>query len=102
MYMCLFFFQAEDGIRDIGVTGVQTCALPIFVWADEPTGDLDSTTADEVMDLMERLNREKGLTFVIVTHDIGVGRRAHRIVRMLDGQIVEEQYPAHAAEIARR
>jgi putative ABC transport system ATP-binding protein len=71
---------------------------PAIVWADEPTGDLDSATADEVMDLMERLNREKGLTFVIVTHDIGVGRRADRIVRMLDGQIVEEQYPAVLAK----
>jgi putative ABC transport system ATP-binding protein len=68
---------------------------PAIVWADEPTGDLDSTTADEIMTLMERLNQEKGLTFVIVTHDIGVGRRADRIVRMTDGQIVEEQYLEH-------
>jgi putative ABC transport system ATP-binding protein len=75
---------------------------PAIVWADEPTGDLDSATADEVMDLMERLNQEKGLTFVIVTHDIGVGRRAHRIVRMLDGEIVEEQFPAHPAGAIRR
>jgi putative ABC transport system ATP-binding protein len=75
---------------------------PAIVWADEPTGDLDSQTADEVMDLMERLNREKGLTFVIVTHDIGVGRRADRIVRMLDGQIVEEQYPEHAPALVKR
>lgn len=68
---------------------------PAIVWADEPTGDLDSQTADEVMALMEQLNREQGLTFVIVTHDIGVGRRADRIVRMMDGQIVEEQYLEH-------
>ena len=64
---------------------------PAIVWADEPTGDLDSENADEVVDLMRRLNRERGLTFLIVTHDIGVGRRADRIVRMLDGRIVEEQ-----------
>jgi putative ABC transport system ATP-binding protein len=75
---------------------------PAIVWADEPTGDLDSQTADEVMDLMGRLNQEKSLTFVIVTHDIGVGRRAHRIVRMLDGEIVDEQFPAHTAGVARR
>lgn len=75
---------------------------PAIVWADEPTGDLDSQTADEVMSLMERLNREKGLTFVIVTHDIGVGRRADRIVRMLDGQIVDEQFPAHPQAQMRR
>jgi len=66
---------------------------PAIVWADEPTGDLDSKMADEVMDLMEKFNRERGLTMVIVTHDIGIGRRAHRIVRMMDGQIVDEIYP---------
>jgi putative ABC transport system ATP-binding protein len=67
---------------------------PAIVWADEPTGDLDSTTADEVMDLMRRLNLEHNITFAIVTHDLGVGRRADRIVRMRDGQIVEEVIPA--------
>jgi putative ABC transport system ATP-binding protein len=70
---------------------------PAIVWADEPTGDLDSAAADEIMTLMERLNREKGQTFVIVTHDIGVGRRTDRIVRMTDGQIVEELAPERHA-----
>jgi putative ABC transport system ATP-binding protein len=63
---------------------------PAIVWADEPTGDLDSETATEITDLMRRLNLERGLTFLVVTHDIAVGRRTDRIVRMLDGQIVEE------------
>lgn len=67
---------------------------PAIVWADEPTGDLDSTNAEEIIDLMRRLNREQGVTFAIVTHDIGVGRRADRIVRMMDGEIVEEVIPA--------
>ena len=67
---------------------------PAIVWADEPTGDLDSTNADEIISLMRRLNQEQGITFAIVTHDIGVGRKADRIVRMMDGQIVEEVYPA--------
>ena len=67
---------------------------PAIVWADEPTGDLDSQNAEEITALMLRLNREQGLTFVIVTHDIAVGRKAHRILRMVDGQIVEEFYPA--------
>jgi ABC-type lipoprotein export system ATPase subunit len=66
---------------------------PAIVWADEPTGNLDSQMASEVMDLMERLNDEWGQTFVIVTHDPGVGRRCDRIVRMRDGQIVDEEYP---------
>jgi putative ABC transport system ATP-binding protein len=64
---------------------------PAIVWADEPTGDLDSENAAEITDLMRHLNRERGLTFLIVTHDITVGRRADRIVRMLDGTVVEEQ-----------
>ncbi len=64
---------------------------PDIVWADEPTGALDSKTADEIMSLMEQLNREKGLTFVIVTHDPGVGARCNRIVRMRDGEIVAEE-----------
>ncbi len=63
---------------------------PSIVWADEPTGDLDSENAAEIVELMRDLNREQGLTFVIVTHDIGVGRQTDRIVRMTDGHIVEE------------
>jgi ABC-type lipoprotein export system ATPase subunit len=66
---------------------------PAIVWADEPTGDLDSEKAHEVVDLMRKLNQEQGLTFVIVTHDIAVGRATDRIVRMLDGVIVEELLP---------
>jgi putative ABC transport system ATP-binding protein len=66
---------------------------PAIVWADEPTGDLDSDNAAEISDLMRRLNRERGLTFVVVTHDIAVGRKADRLLRMLDGRIVEELYP---------
>jgi len=63
---------------------------PAIVWADEPTGDLDSEKATEVVQLMRRLNVERGLTFVIVTHDIAVGRATDRIVRMLDGVVAEE------------
>jgi ABC-type lipoprotein export system ATPase subunit len=64
---------------------------PAIVWADEPTGDLDSENADEIVALMRRLNRERGLTFLIVTHDISVGRATDRIVRMVDGEIVDEE-----------
>jgi putative ABC transport system ATP-binding protein len=66
---------------------------PAIVWADEPTGDLDSTNAEEIITLMRRLNEDQGITFAIVTHDLGIGRRADRIVRMMDGQIVEEIIP---------
>ncbi|MEK7311396.1 MAG: ABC transporter ATP-binding protein, partial [Chloroflexota bacterium] len=60
---------------------------PAIVWADEPTGDLDSETSKEIMDLLVRLNAEAGLTFILVTHDKGVGARCGRIVRMRDGLI---------------
>ncbi len=63
---------------------------PAIVWADEPTGALDSKTADEIMDLMRELNQRDQLTFVLVTHDAGVGDRCDRIVRMRDGLIVGE------------
>ena len=60
---------------------------PSIVWADEPTGDLDSETAGEIIDLMCELNRTNGQTFVLVTHAAEVGGRVHRIVRMRDGRI---------------
>jgi putative ABC transport system ATP-binding protein len=64
---------------------------PAIVWADEPTGDLDSGTAGEIMDLMQQLNREQQQTFVIVSHDRGVAERCHRIVHMRDGLIEREE-----------
>jgi len=63
---------------------------PSIVWADEPTGDLDSETAGEIMDLMCRLNAENGQSFVLVTHSVDVGKRAHRIVLMRDGEIMDD------------
>jgi len=66
---------------------------PAIIWADEPTGALDSKTAQEIMSLMRELNESSGLTFVLVTHDAGVGDLCDRIVRMRDGQIVGETVP---------
>ena len=60
---------------------------PAIVWADEPTGALDSETSGEIMDLLTDLNKEHGQTFVVVTHDPGVASRAERIVLMRDGEI---------------
>jgi putative ABC transport system ATP-binding protein len=67
---------------------------PAIVWADEPTGALDSEAANEIMDLMCRLNKENGQTFVVVTHALEVGERADCIVRMRDGQIEETGHGA--------
>ncbi len=61
---------------------------PAIVWADEPTGALDSHTADEIVELLRSLNQRNGLTLVVVTHDHLVGQRCDRIVTMLDGEVV--------------
>jgi putative ABC transport system ATP-binding protein len=58
---------------------------PAIVWADEPTGDLDSRTAQDILDLMRRLNKENGQTFVIVTHDPEIGAQCDRIITIRDG-----------------
>ncbi|MCH8817006.1 MAG: ABC transporter ATP-binding protein [Chloroflexi bacterium] len=60
---------------------------PAIVWADEPTGNLDSENTTQLMDLLCKLNEEHGQTFVLVTHTQEVGSRTHRIVRMRDGRI---------------
>ena len=61
---------------------------PAIIWADEPTGDLDSETTGEIMQLMCDLNQKNRQTFVMVTHAQDVGDLAHRIIRMRDGQVV--------------
>ena len=63
---------------------------PAIVWADEPTGDLDSTNADEIMELIVGLNERNHQTFVIVTHDLHIAQSTNRIINMKDGLIVEE------------
>lgn len=64
---------------------------PAIVWADEPTGALDSETSKEIMDLLVRLNAEQEQTFVLVTHDAAVAKRAHRTIRMNDGLIESDE-----------
>ena len=68
---------------------------PAIVWADEPTGDLDSKTASDIMDLMQDLNREQSQTFVIVTHDSSVAQRCDRTIHMNDGLIEREEIHAN-------
>ena len=65
---------------------------PSIIWADEPTGDLDSETTNEIMDLIIELNRANQQSFILVTHSEEVGRLAHRVVRMRDGAIVDDGY----------
>jgi putative ABC transport system ATP-binding protein len=64
---------------------------PSFVLADEPTANLDSVTADSLLDLMEELNHNHGMTFVFSTHDHRVIRRAHRIITLRDGAVESDE-----------
>jgi putative ABC transport system ATP-binding protein len=61
---------------------------PTILLADEPTGNLDSTTGAGVMETLRQLNREQKLTLIVVTHDPAVGAYADRVVRLRDGRIV--------------
>ena len=69
-------------------------ARPAIMLADEPTGNLDSKSGEEIMAIFQRLNRDEGITVIIVTHDLNIARHAARIVQMRDGLIVQDE-PVH-------
>ena len=73
---------------------------PSIVFADEPTGNLDSKTSVEVLRMFQELNRDSGITVVLVTHDAEVARHARRIIRIHDGQIVDDAPAASSADTA--
>jgi len=70
---------------------------PQLILADEPTANLDSKTGSELIDLMERLNGEEGMTFLFSSHDRMVIERSRRLLILRDGQIVEDRLQNHAA-----
>jgi len=76
-------------------------ARPAIVWADEPTGNLDTAMAAQVMELLLQLNGEEGQTIVLVTHDPSIGAAAQRLVRMRDGMLDSDERvePALAASV---
>jgi len=68
---------------------------PSFLLMDEPTGNLDSVTAAEIMDLVETVNQDLGMTVIVVTHDPDVSNRARRKIRLVDGQIDSDEVNNH-------
>jgi putative ABC transport system ATP-binding protein len=66
-------------------------ARPAIILADEPTANVDSETAEKLLELMEKLNREQQATFLFSTHDPRVMARARRLLKMVDGRIVQDE-----------
>jgi putative ABC transport system ATP-binding protein len=71
-------------------------ARPAIVWADEPTGNLDSAMAEQVMDLLRDLNHQHGQTIVLVTHDPSIGAAAQRVIHMRDGRLEADRVVTEA------
>ncbi len=71
---------------------------PSILFADEPTGNLDSKTSEEVLELFRRLNEEEGVTIILVTHDANVARSAKRIIRITDGMVEAEEPQTQKAQ----
>lgn len=69
---------------------------PQILFCDEPTGALDSTTGVRVLEALERVNREFSTTIMIITHNVGIGEIADRVLRMSDGRVVEETRPGRS------
>jgi len=71
---------------------------PAIILADEPTGEVDSHTAAQIVDLMKKLNRELGVTFIIVTHDPGIAAHTQRTILLSDGKIVADAPPGQSSK----
>jgi putative ABC transport system ATP-binding protein len=70
------------------------------LFADEPTGNLDTATGARIVELLEALNREDGTTIVLVTHDLALAARAGRVIRLADGRVVSDTTGADLAALA--
>lgn len=79
--------QLSGGQRQRVAIGRAIIMKPQILLADEPTGNLDSKSGADVIELLEELNQQQGITLLIVTHDAAMGQRAHRRIRMVDGRI---------------
>src|SRR5689334_24472824 len=72
---------------------------PRLLFADEPTGNLDSETGAHIVELLETLNRESGTTIILVTHDLNLARRAQRVIRLADGVVVSDAPSAPVGDV---
>jgi putative ABC transport system ATP-binding protein len=73
---------------------------PAIILADEPTGNLDTRSSEEIMDLFQRLNEERGITIVFVTHEPDIARHTQRIVHIRDGRISSDEAVEHSTRAA--
>jgi len=70
---------------------------PAILFADEPTGNLDSETGEHVVDILFRLNRDAGTTLVLVTHDLELANKTNRVIRLKGGEVVSDSNPREMA-----
>ncbi|HUZ17690.1 MAG TPA: ABC transporter ATP-binding protein [Spirochaetia bacterium] len=80
-------FELSGGQRQRVAIARALVTHPTIVLADEPTANLDSVTGNEVLELMERINRERGTTFIFSSHDPSIMQRAARVIRLHDGHV---------------
>lgn len=92
--------QLSGGQRQRVTIARSVVNRPAIVWADEPTGALDSATAKDIMDLLVELNQTSNQTCVLVTHDPKVAARCHRTIQMADGLIIREDTQQQMAAVA--
>lgn len=83
--------QLSGGQRQRVAIARAVIGAPVLLLADEPTGNLDRASGQDVVRVLETLNTERSLTLIVVTHDAELGQRARRKLRMVDGRIVEDQ-----------
>lgn len=83
--------QLSGGQQQRAAAARALASKPAVIFADEPTGNLDSDTGGRIVELLESLNRESGSTVVLVTHDLTLARRCRRIIRLSDGAVVSDE-----------